>query len=54
MADAVYTRSRAKDSSVAQNGSGGISGPRIVHSSFFFLFQVFGKIVRFMRRWNSL
>lgn len=37
MADAVYTRSRAKDSenSVAQNGSGGISGPRIVHSSFF-------------------
>lgn len=56
MADAVYTRSRAKDSenSVAQNGSGGISGPRIVHSSFFFLFQVFGKTVRFMGRWNRL
>lgn len=44
MADAVYTRSRAKDSenSVAQNGSGGISGPRIL--TFFFFSKFLEKL----------
>lgn len=44
MADAVYTRSRAKDSenSVAQNGSGGISGQGL-YILLFFSFPSFWK-----------